>query len=284
MATGPARIPPVSLPQRPPEKLRLLMLSDPRGVHDFPGVDRVIVSVHVGRAVEVACTRGGESHRGRAVHGDIDIIPRGMASRWVNEGLDTVFVISLAPEVLEEAAQNTTVDPCRMVISNRFQTRDTTLENLAWTLKAEMDKGFPSGRLFLDSMAATVASQLIGRHSSLSQPPRLPTGGLAPNRLKQVLAFIEENLNQDLSLEQIAQVARVSVSHCKVQFRKSVGMPAHQYVIRRRVERATELLAQGKLPISQIALEAGFSHQSHLARHMRRLLGVTPKLLQDRLQ
>jgi methylphosphotriester-DNA--protein-cysteine methyltransferase len=58
--------------------------------------------------------------------------------------------------------------------------------------------------------------------------------------------------------------------------RKATGMPVHQYVIRRCVERAALLLREGKLPISQIAMELGFAHQSHLAMHMKRLLSVSP--------
>jgi AraC family transcriptional regulator len=53
-------------------------------------------------------------------------------------------------------------------------------------------------------------------------------------------------------------------------------MPAHQYVVRRRVERAKMLLLQGRLAMSQVALESGFAHQSHMARCMRRVLGMTP--------
>jgi AraC family transcriptional regulator len=59
-------------------------------------------------------------------------------------------------------------------------------------------------------------------------------------------------------------------------------VPLHQYVIRRRVERARLLLAQGDLPISQVAFAAGFTHQSHMARHVRRLLGVAPSDLLSR--
>lgn len=136
------------------EKLRVRMLSDPRGVHDFPGVPRAVVSVHVGPAADVACHRGGESHRGKAVHGDVDIIPMGMRSRWVNQDRDTVLVMSLAPDVLDEIVVSVGRDPRRLQIHNRFQVRDASIEHLAWALKEEMDRGFPSGRLFLDSMAA----------------------------------------------------------------------------------------------------------------------------------
>jgi AraC family transcriptional regulator len=71
----------------------------------------------------------------------------------------------------------------------------------------------------------------------------------------------------------------MSESHLKVGFRESTGMPVHQYLIRRRVERAALLLREGELPINQIALEVGFAHQSHLALHVTRLLGVSPRQL-----
>lgn len=253
------------------------MLMDPRGVHDFHGAQRVIVSVHVGVPADVACRRGGESHRGRAIHGDVDVIPLGMRSLWINEDPDTALILSLAPEALREAAQDLPGDPQHLAIHNRFQIRDTVLEHLAWALKAEMDCGFTSGRFFLDSMGAAVASRLVHRHSSFAQKPRLPRGVLPTHKLKQVLAYIEDNLDDGLSLAGVAHVAGLSVSHCQVLFRRSVGQPIHQYVIRRRVERAALLLREGRLPISQVALETGFSHQSHLARHMRRLLGASPR-------
>ena len=94
-----------------------------------------------------------------------------------------------------------------------------------------------------------------------------------------MLSYIEDNLSQDLSLQTIADVSGLSASYFKTAFRTSVGHPVHQYVIQRRVERARSLLAEGQLPISQVALETGFAHQSHLAYHMRRLLGVTPKTI-----
>jgi AraC family transcriptional regulator len=94
--------------------------------------------------------------------------------------------------------------------------------------------------------------------------------------LRQVQSYIEENLRSDLSLRAITDVAGMSASHLKSTFRKATGMPVHQYVIRRRVEHAALLLRDGKLPINQIAVELGFAHQSHLAVHMKRLLGVSP--------
>lgn len=92
-------------------------------------------------------------------------------------------------------------------------------------------------------------------------------------------SFIEEHLDQPLSLAAIADVAGVSASHLKTLFRRSTGLPVHRYVVQRRVERARQLIVRGDLPASQVALAAGFAHQSHMARCLRRALGVTPSAL-----
>ena len=105
------------------------------------------------------------------------------------------------------------------------------------------------------------------------------TRGLAKLRLQRVTDYVHEHLAQELSLHELARVAGMSASHFNVQFRHSTGMPVHQYVIAARVERALNLLIQTRLPVSQIALHVGFSSQSHLSRHLRRMHGLSPAAL-----
>jgi AraC-like DNA-binding protein len=79
------------------------------------------------------------------------------------------------------------------------------------------------------------------------------------------------------TLEQLAAVARLSPYHFARQFRRATGLPPHQYVIARRVERAKGLLQAGTdLSLAQVAAHAGFSDQSHFCQHFRRIVGVTP--------
>src|SRR5262249_37319359 len=154
---------------------------------------------------------------------------------------------------------------------------DPAIESIGWALKAEMDSGFPSGRLYIDGLAMSLAARLVRCYSSAALPERSTNGHIAGARLRRVLAYIEDNLAQDLSLSQLAAVAELSVYNFKASFREATVLPVHQYVIRRRVERAKKLLADGHLTISQVALDAGFSHQSHLARHLRRIAGFSPR-------
>ena len=273
--------PPRVLFQRSTDQVRVRLITDPPGLVEFGGSPWALVSVHVGPSAVMSCRRGGLSHRGTAVHGDIDIIPPGLPGTWELKQRDMALVVGLAPELLTRAAEELDADPSRVEIRNRFQARDNRIEHIAWALKAELENGCSGGRLYLDSLATAMATQLVGNHSSL-QVTSHAQGGLPGHKLKQVLSYIEENIAADLSLQEIANVAGLSVSHCKVLFRQSVGVPIHQYVIRRRIDRAAELLRQGDLAVSQIALETGFAHQSHLAVHMKRVLGLVPRELRNR--
>ena len=264
------------------EGLSLQLRSDPAGVLEVPELQSVLVAIHVGAAAKVSCRRGGESHTGSAVHGDIDIIPALTDARWeIHDQNDTALILGLPPSLLNLVAEEQGFDARRVEIRNRFQIRDAQLENICWALKAEMQSNYPSGRLYTDSLAISVASRLVSTHSSMAQRAIAKNGGLGGRRLKQALAYIEDHLSDDLSLSRIASATGVSASHFKTLFRESSGVPIHQYVIQRRIERAKDLLMQGKLSIAEIALATGFSHQSHLARHMRRSVGLSPRAMKQ---
>jgi AraC family transcriptional regulator len=270
--------------QIPENGLRVSLLSDPPGVVEVPAMKNTRISIHIGPSVRVSCRRAGQVHRGTVVHGDIEIIPAFTPSVWEILEKDTFLTLSVSSSLLRLVAEELDLDPGRIEIRNRFQVRDIQLESIGWALKEEMECGYPCGRLYYDSLAVAVAARLVRCHSSVSREPIKATGRLSERKLRQVLSYIEDNLGQDISLRDVAGVAGMSVSHFKTLFRASVGLPLHQYVIRRRVERAKSLLAEDKLPISQIAFETGFAHQSHLARHMRRVLGVSPRALREALR
>ena len=261
-------------------KVRVMLLTDPPGLLEISGSETTNVCVHVGPSVLMTCKHGDISHTGTAIHGDIDIIPPNLPASWELKQRDMSLVVSLAPELLNVAVEELEAYPDRVEIKNRFQTRDPRMEHIAWALKAEMESGYPGGTLYLDSLATAMATQVVSRHSSLHVPSSAPAG-ISSRKLKQVLSYIEDNLGTDLSLQAIAGVAGLSVSHCKVLFRRAVGSPIHQYVIRRRVERAAELLRSGNMAVSEIALVTGFAHQSHLAAHVKRTLGVSPRELRQ---
>lgn len=263
------------------ESLRLSLISDQPGIVEFLGSARVLVSLHVGPSVAVDCRRGGQRHRGTTIHGDLEIIPPQVGGVWEIKSRDTALVIGLKLRILERIVEESGVDPGKLQVFNRFQARDAQIEHIGWALKAEMESGYPSGRSYMDALATALAARIVRNHSSLARPARSARAAMPGRKLKLILGFIEDNLGRDLGLEEIASAADLSVSHFKTLFRKSLGVPPHQYLIRRRVERAALQLRKGTMPIGQVALENGFCHQSHLSLHIRRVMGVTPQELRN---
>jgi AraC-like DNA-binding protein len=114
--------------------------------------------------------------------------------------------------------------------------------------------------------------------SSLLAPPPAPQtrGGVPPAAMRRVREYIEAHLNDRIELAEIAGIAGMSVFHFARQFKQSIGVAPHHYLMRRRVERAQELLRDADLSLSAVALVTGFSDQSHLTRHFRQIVGITP--------
>ena len=95
-------------------------------------------------------------------------------------------------------------------------------------------------------------------------------------RLKRVEQYIDENLGGKVTLENLAAVAGLSRMHFAAQFRAAVGMRPHEYLLKRRIERAQELLRQANASLVDIALTVGFQTQAHFTTVFKRFAGDTP--------
>jgi AraC family transcriptional regulator len=226
------------------------------------------LKIHAGPPVRGAC----QFHRFEYARGDVDIYPAGTSDIWQEDGASTSVMIQLTPALLRRAAEEMGLNPDRAGLEPRHQFRDPQIEHIAWALDAERRAGHPAGLLYTESLGLALAVHLLGQYPAT----QALKPGLSAAQLRRLTDFIEAHLDQDLTLTRLAAVADVSASHLKTLFKRSTGLPVHAYVVQRRVERARVLLAHSDLPMSQVALESGFTHQSHMARWMRRTLGVTP--------
>jgi len=112
--------------------------------------------------------------------------------------------------------------------------------------------------------------------TTLPAEPQPVHGGLPPGVQRRVQEYVEEHLTERIQLAEIAAVAGLSVFHFAREFKRTVGVSPHSFVTQKRVQRAQDMLSHTDLPLSDVALAAGFFDQSHLARHFRELCGVTP--------
>ena len=108
-------------------------------------------------------------------------------------------------------------------------------------------------------------------------PAGLARGGLPPRVLRRIREYIEGNIDQRISVELLAGLANLSVCYFVRAFKQSMGTTPHDYLIRQRVERTKHLLSGGDMPLSEIALAAGFADQSHFSRRFRQHVGMSPR-------
>jgi AraC family transcriptional regulator len=262
--------------------LEVVLVDTPAGATRAAASSKHRIGFHVGRPVRAVCKLDGRTHRRLQSRGDMDLVPAGMPGVWEDDRSTRILRMSVSPELLRSAAEGMGVDSERVELAPRFQLRDGRLEHIAWALEAELTAEVPGDALYGESLGMALAVHLVRRYRTTSGALFEPTRGLSRPQLARVIEYIEENLGGRLLLAELAAVAGVSASHFKTQFKRSTGLPVHQYVVRRRVERARLLLARDGHDISDVAVRTGFTDASHLARWMRRALGVTPALVRRR--
>jgi len=136
-----------------------------------------------------------------------------------------------------------------------------------------------ANQLTLSTASTLLLTHLVQHYSSVQWKLPVVTGGLSPFVLRNVLAFIEENLAQPLTLAELAGQAALSEYHFARMFRQSMGLAPHQYVMQRRMEKAKALVQHTTTPLTDIALACGFNSASHFSNRFRSMTGITPSQL-----
>jgi AraC family transcriptional regulator len=150
------------------------------------------------------------------------------------------------------------------------------LSAMAAAVHAEMVAGFPSGRLFLDSVEQAMAVTLVNGHAVRHRPVQMYRGGLGAARLRRIKELVHSKMEDDLSLDEIAQSVGLSTAHFARMFRKSTGETPHQFVLRQRLERAKAMLRDPDARVLDVAVACGFKTQQHFAQVFRDVWGVSP--------
>ena len=209
--------------------------------------------------------------------GNVQIARAGEPRYWRIEGPMETLRIDLEPRVLERVAlEACAMDPARVELLNVFGSRDRVIRQVGLALWAELTTAGLGGPLYVAALAQVLAIHLL--RTSCAQVPvvRHVTGGLAPQTLRRVLAYITEHLAQPITLRDLAAVAHMDQYHFLRAFRQTTGVTPHQDLLARRITRAQALLEDPALSITDVAFRVGFQTASHFAMLFRRWTGVTP--------
>jgi len=206
----------------------------------------------------------------------ICIVPAGqpISAEWRNQ-VECV-TLSLKPSWLERVSGEADL-PERLELVEVCEAEDQLIRHIGLALLAEAVAPAPQGRLYAESLGNALAMHLIRRYSAWPRTAQSFRGGLPGHKLRRVKEFIDEHLDGELTLTDVATSAGLSQFHFARAFKRTTGLTPQQYVTERRVALSKRLLRTGELPLVDVAARAGFKNQSHFTTVFRRLTGMTPK-------
>jgi AraC family transcriptional regulator len=157
--------------------------------------------------------------------------------------------------------------------------RDEVIHATAVSILAEMTTETAAGRMFVETASLMLAARLIQKYCDCGSPAliTLDAHRLDHVRLRRVLDYISANIDDDITLADLARVAGLSQFHFARKFTLAMGMSPKRYLSRMRLDQSMAELATGRLPLAQIALNAGFSSQASFTRAFRRATSITPQ-------
>jgi AraC-like DNA-binding protein len=153
---------------------------------------------------------------------------------------------------------------------------DAVIRHIGASLQQGLHRPDETNQLFVDHMMLGLTAHVAQTYGGLKPAAEPNRGGLAPWQVKRACERLDSDLSGKVALQQIATDLGLSVSHFSRAFRVSTGLPPHQWLLRQRVKAAKQLMTVRDLPLSEIAMSAGFANQSHFTRVFSSMVGVSP--------
>lgn len=221
---------------------------------------------------------GGKKFKGNTGPGEFFILPPNTPSYFSWDSINHCLLISIDEDFLSSLARELPeANSDGIEIIPYLNNRDQKIDKFVELFVEQFDNGNLGGKLYLETLATDLALHIIENYSERKLSVNGHKAGISKQSIKTAIQYINDNLEKNISLADLARTVGISKYHFARQFKMSTGMPPHQYIIKVRINRAKELLSKSELSIAQIAYKLGFSSQSHLNFHFHRLIGKTPK-------
>lgn len=209
--------------------------------------------------------------------GATSLLTRAQRAHWTWDESLTVTHLYLAPNFLTGIASEAM--DCHMTeveLADVLRTDDPVLTSMVDAIAAEAGQLAMGGALYVESLSRALGVHLLRRYASIKLPNARVGPRLSPAEVHRIGDFIDEHLSEPLTLGDMAAQIGLTTDLFTRRFRASFGQPPYRYVTARRVERAGQLLAQGRMAVKEIAALCGFADQAHLTRVYARETGMTP--------
>src|SRR5258708_36402529 len=192
--------------------------------------------------------------------GEMSLVPR-YFEKWFRTDDLHYLSVGISDAALTAAADGTSGEVELRRADNLF---DPRLRALVEAVNAERIAGFPSGRLFLDSVEQALAVALVNGYSVRHRSVQTHRGGLGSARVRRIKEFVDAKMEDELTLCEMAQSVELSAAHFSRMFRKSTGESPHQFVLRQRIERAMPMLRSDDALVVEESVASVFQHETHV--------------------
>lgn len=240
-----------------------------------------IICMNVGKPVWLEQAVDGRHETAYSLPGDLAIYPAHLSQQFHWDKEVEFFNLYLEPSFLAQVGYDVFGGDRFELIPQLTSLCDPLVQQIGFALKTSLEIDGKNSNLYADSMAHALVVHLLSRYSTNSRQIEIITGGFTQQQWKQIVDFINANLDRNISLTELAEIVRLSPYHFAHLFKKSTGISPHQYLIHCRIERAKQLLVLGNLSIVEVAQAVGFASQGHLNLYFKRLVGVTPKIFRS---
>jgi len=212
--------------------------------------------------------------------GQICIIPHHQAHQLTLNQLNLMMVIHITPQLIIEATHETLRTP-QWTLPGEYGIEDETILALAKSLRPWLDETGAIANLYRKTLVKMLAVHLIAQYAQADFKQAGDISTVDDAKLAPILEYIHNNLDTDLKVSALAEIAELSQSHfCRV-FKKSVGLSPYRYILSQRIAQAKALLVETALGLADISFQCGFYDQSHFILQFRRFTGITPKTYRE---
>ena len=239
--------------------------------------DEHLVSI-VLRNEDVRISVGGRIlHDGSVLPGTVQVTEPGAQARCLFRGPYDVLHLHVPNVLIAKLGGEAPASEAAPLRSGPALTQDPVVERLARALVAADEVAGPCAQLYVECIATAIVTRLLASTRRTPGTGRPKVAELARWRLRRVTEYVEANLAESVSLADLAAAAGLTRMHFAAQFRAATGLPPHEYLLRRRIERAQEMLAEDREALVDIALSVGFQTQSHFTSVFKRFVGQPPR-------
>lgn len=217
-----------------------------------------------------------------AVRGSATIVPAGIEhwSAWNVVG--RFAMLSITTEAIAKLdPDRVNSDSLELIPTFAKSKPDPLIYGIGMAIKNHLASNATDEGLYIESLTNALSAHLLQYYCSRRVSFKEYSGGLATEKLKQAVEYVNDNLDRTIRLEELARELDISQYYFSHLFRNSMGVSPYHYIIQQRIAKTARLLVTTKMPIADIALACGFSSQSQMTRHFRKLIGTTPKKYRD---